>query len=149
MTLKLQQLLDVAEKEVNDSGPNNPTLVKIIDEIEKFSIQDQDNVEGEPSQDHVDITIDLSVLEIISEHISFQNMGTKPVREEKTSIGSLGLKQTLSELVHNIWEKEDDSMKDGAINCLSGTENVVLLHVESPESFYVMRTKDRQLADKQ
>ena len=101
----------------------------------------------ESSQDQIDVYIDQSVFKIISGHISVQNMGAKPMIEEKSSRGNKGLKQTLSDFVRKIWEKEKDSMKDETVIELSETENVVLLHVESPESFYVMRTRDRQLAD--
>merc|ERR1719187_372273 len=62
--------------------------------------------------------------------------------QESLPTDGLVLKQSLSELG---LELECGVIEAAGSDSFAGTEDVVLLHVQSPESFYVMRTKDLQL----
>ena len=62
MMTKLQQLLDAAETENDDEGTNNSNLVKIINDIEKFSSHDfVSDIAGESAA----VKIDKSIFESI------------------------------------------------------------------------------------
>merc|ERR1719153_103828 len=95
MTTKLQQLLDAAERENVDDGSNNYNLVKVINDIGKFSSRD---FASDIAEESVAVKIDRSIFESISNHISVQEMKYEPMIQESLPPDGLVLKQQLSEL---------------------------------------------------
>merc|ERR1719153_320868 len=136
---KLQHLLDAEESENDFEGSNDYNLVKIINDIKKFSSRD---FASEFANESVAVQIDRSIFESISKHMFVQEMKYKPLIQESSPTDGLVLKQSVSELG---LELECGVIEAAGSDSFTGTEDVVLLHVQSPESFYVMRTKDLQL----
>ena len=71
----------------------------------------------------------------------------KPILAKENPSVKLEIEQTLAELVYNLSVKEDETSRAQSLCELAGTEDVVLQHVESPECFFLMRTKEWQLAN--
>ena len=71
----------------------------------------------------------------------------KPILAKENPSVKLEIEQTLAELVYNLCVKEEETRRAQSLCELAGTEDVVLLHVESPECFFLMRTKEWQLAN--
>jgi len=127
--MKLQQVLDTADKEMEHLNEPN------------FKISDVSNVEEfvkEMSEDNnIEVLIDDSIFGAISSHIAMSKC--------KTDI-ALGMKPKIERL-DTIWEEEAVDLMGDDKRHLGDEDNVVLLHVESPDSFFLMKTSDWKLAD--
>ena len=147
MISRIEMLLEVAEcqygDESGDGGGDRINLIKLLEEMGNIYEDDLEldfNVQKSPV-----VKIDQSIFNVLSNHIAIDLASVTPLAVRKVHQDELS--GELLELLDKMREEKKSMVEDRIMReHFSGLEEVSIMHVESPESFYVMRKKDRQLA---